>query len=157
MIFDIGRVNKVSPYEVYWEGEGNALLFCTQSGCEYEVAFIRDCKVLDGLETYQFSFKPIYGKGGYDANIKVVIRCIIDEFLSANESAIIYVARADEIDARCRNRLFLQWFSHAEAQNGGRYIIKIIGDRAGLIICRNNPLLAEYIEAAEELNATLEK
>ncbi|MBO5018158.1 MAG: hypothetical protein J6C56_04775 [Alistipes sp.] len=158
MRFDVGNVNEVSPYTIEWEeGANETLLFHTMSGYEYNVSFVRDTTIFDGLETYQLSFFPKYGEHSYDANIRIVICLIIEEFLSANDEAIIYVTRTDKIDGKCRSRLFLQWFAKEQERSGDKYIVKTIGERAGLIICKNNPMLKEYLEAVEDLRETLEK
>lgn len=158
MKFDIGVVNRESPYVIEWEeGANETLLFHTKAGDEYQVTFTRDTHTLDGLETYQLSFFPKYGIHAYDPNVRVVICLIIEEFLLANEDAIIYVTRDDERDGRSRSRLFIQWFAKEQERSGDKYIVKTIGERAGLIICKNNPMLEEYLEAVEDLQELLEK
>lgn len=152
-------INKVSPYRVEWEGESKeVLLFFTDSGGEYRVAFALDDYSAEGLEMYQFELLEGRIKSkGYDAKIYQVICAIIEEFLKSNQKAILYAADMSDGRELCRQRLFFRWYNRVRRESKESYILVPIGDIAGLIVRKDNPQLVEYLQAVEYFSGTLQK
>lgn len=158
MELSLDRINEVSPYKVEWEeGTKKSLLFFTDSGKEYRVAFVLDEYSVDNLTVYQFEFLTKEKKHIYDEKVHKVIRAIIEEFLRSNQKAILYAADSSDNRECCRQRLFARWFNRTQEASGDMYILKPIGSIAGLIIRKDNPKLEEYLTSIEEFCQTLEK
>ena len=154
----LDRINEVSPYKVEWEeGTKKSLLFYTDSGKEYRVAFVLDEYSAEDLGIYQFEFLTKDKRKTNDGKISQVIQIIIEEFLKSNQKALLYAADSSDGRECCRQRLFSQWFAKAQAETDGMYILKPIGNMAGILVRKNNPQLLEYIKAADEFNQTIEK
>ena len=157
-MLDLNAINRVAPYRVEWrDGDENAILFHIKSGDYYVVSFVRDNGLLNGLSAYQLSFYPHSQKVSYDKDISATIWHIIDNFLTLNTTAIIYIT--DDTDKRgaARSRLFESWYHASDPSLSQKYILKTIQQRAGVLINKNNPLLSKYLSMIESIDAILQK
>lgn len=158
MELHLENINKVSPYKVEWEEETKeVLLFLTSDKRKYRVAFVLDEYNTEDLVMYQLELKTDDEKRCYDGGIHRVVCAIIEEFLRANQKAILYAADSSDGREKCRQRLFFRWFNKIEKERGNIHILKPIGDIAGLIIRKDNPQLEEYLEVVDDFCETLEK
>lgn len=157
MLLDVNAINKVAPYKVAIEdGDKTAILFSTYNGKIYTATFVEDKGLLDGLSAYHFSFYCSSDNATYDKNVSVTLWCIIDNFLTRNTTAIIYITDDTDNRGAARSRLFERWYNTSGVY-AERYILKTIQQRAGVLISRCNPLLSQYITMIENIEALLQK
>lgn len=157
MLLDVNAINKVAPYKVAIEdGDKTAILFSTDNGKIYTATFVEDKGLLDGLSAYHFSFYCSSNNATYDKSVSVTLWCIIDNFLTRNTTAIIYITDDTDNRGTARSRLFERWYNTSGIY-AERYILKTIQQRAGILISRNNPLLSQYITMIENIEALLQK
>lgn len=108
---DSANINRVAPYRVV-AIDASAYRFFTDNGLVYEVGFVDDYTFFDD-NAYQFYLKELTGTSApRDPKIMKTVGAVIEEFLSQNDSVVIYICDNSDGRQATRNRVFISWFNY---------------------------------------------
>lgn len=150
---DIKCINELAPYKV--EIVGDELIFETAFNIQYAVSFDPE-EMFEGIAAYWFNLSNRSGKPSpNDANIKLTIICILEEFFRSNPEILLYMCDSANDQQAMRSRLFLRWFNAYGAQKDFYTRTEIVVDEGeenyiAIIVKRSHPQLQTIIELFDE-------
>lgn len=145
------NINKRAPYTTICKTDSVAL-FMTDHGLVYEAGFVEDFTFFDE-NAYQFYLKEITGTvGPRDSKVMLTVGAIIEEFLSQNDSVVVYICDDSDGKQAIRNRLFIGWYNTTENHNNytlltGGGTINGCTYFAAAIVAKKNPDYEDIINA----------
>lgn len=110
----IDNINMHSPCKVEKVGEF-VFVFHTKANVIYYVSFKEDMEIA-GLTSYQFIIERKSEKQGYDADVRLSVVAIVNEFFNQNNDILLYICDTSDGREAMRNRLFIRWFKDADTE-----------------------------------------
>lgn len=159
VVFDIERINKISPYKVEATKKAASLVFHTDYDLTYEIRFVEDF-ILQCEQGYQINVTKADSKPSpNDEKVRKTITEIVMEFFYSNNYALVYICDTGDNKQKARHRLFHSWVNNSQYKELFEIREAQIKDEEGvenyttLIIDKKHPHLKEVLQ---EFEATID-
>lgn len=149
---DIGRINRLSPYEVQESCDEGFFDLVTDSGVQYSIGFMENYEALLLEDCYEFIIVNVNNKKSLrDVKLRDAMFAVIDEFFRVNNSTVLYICDTGDGRQSVRNRLFQHWFMQYSKHSAFTFMNSSvfadgIMNYASLIVRNDNPKLQTITE-----------
>lgn len=155
----IDRINAISPYKVFSNGEGS-VVFITDHLVNYEISFVEDY-TLNIDNSYQLCISNMDNtQQPRDVKVRDTVIAIIKEFFQNNELCMLYICDTSDGRQKSRHRIFSYWFEQAAQHDDFTFIpahlcVDEIDYYASLILCNQHPEYQSIVEAFKSFDESL--